>query len=326
MKINNKHANNEKIVNKDILFIVGPTAVGKTDIAIEIAQRFDTEIISADSMQIYRGFEIGSAKPTQSERERAAHHLIDICDPKEKFSVMQYQKLALDKIEEFREDWKLPIVCGGTGLYINSLIYNMDFSDVPENPQLRKELEEEAVKYGNEQVHMRLEALNPELALKIHPNRLKRVIRAIEVLNNKEDGIQDFENSKVRNENINPIVVFLTRDREELYGRIEARVDVLIRRGLIDEVRSLLGDGLTRDDISYKGIGYKEIGDYLQGDYDESRAIELLKRNTRRYAKRQITWFKAYDFAHVINLSCVSNECACEEISAIIRKSRFDDE
>lgn len=286
-----------------VIFVSGPTAVGKTKYAIEIAKAFQGEIISADSMQIYKYMDIGSAKPTKEELAQARHYLVDEIDPGDEFSVAEYQVLAKKYIEKVFRNGKTPIVSGGTGLYLNSLIYDMDFSVMPKQASFRKRLEQEAELYGAEHVHNRLKALDPATAERIHPNNLKKVIRAIEVFETTGEGMREFRESFVSTKDYDCILIGLTRDREELYRRIDARVDLLMEAGLVKEIQSLLDMGLTEDCISMKGIGYKEIIAYLHGEYDLPEAIRLVKRNTRHYAKRQLTWLRRYPDMNWFNLS-----------------------
>ncbi|MEL7654617.1 MAG: tRNA (adenosine(37)-N6)-dimethylallyltransferase MiaA, partial [Bacillota bacterium] len=288
---------------KTVIFIAGPTAVGKTKYAIEVAKTFDGEIISADSMQIYQYMDIGSAKPTQEELAQAKHYLVDEIDPRVEFSVAEYQVLAKKYIEQVLRKGKTPIVSGGTGLYLNSLIYDMDFSVMPKQASFREELEKEAELYGVEHVHNRLKKLDPAAAERIHPNNLKKVIRAIEVFESTGEGIRQFQESFVSANDYECILIGLSRDREELYRRIDQRVDQLMDAGLVEEIQSLLEKGLSENNISMKGIGYKEIIAYLHGEYDLAEAVRLVKRNTRHYAKRQMTWLKRYPDMIWFNLS-----------------------
>lgn len=279
---------------RNVIFVAGPTAVGKTKYAIEIAKAFHGEIISADSMQIYKYMDIGSAKPTKEELSQAKHYLVDEIDPRDEFSVAEYQALAKSCIEKVFGEGKIPVVSGGTGLYLNSLIYDMDFSVMPKQAGFRKQLEEEAKEFGFEYVHNKLKRLDPAAAARIHPNNLKKVIRALEVYETTGEGIREFQESFVPTQDYGCILIGLSRERGELYRRIDERVDRLIEAGLIKEVEALLKKGLTENSISMKGIGYKEMISYLHGEFDLSEAVRLVKRNTRRYAKRQLTWLRRY--------------------------------
>ncbi|TCO79781.1 tRNA (adenosine(37)-N6)-dimethylallyltransferase MiaA [Marinisporobacter balticus] len=281
-------------MKKPLLIIVGPTAVGKTETSIHIAKRLNGEIISADSMQVYKYMDIGSAKPSIDERKGIPHYLMDEIDPREDFSAAQFQKKGKAYIDWITNKNKLPMIVGGTGLYVNSIIYDIDFTQTVSNLEFRKELETQAQTYGNEYLHAKLAEKDPEAAERIHPNNVKRVIRALEVIENGET-VKDFKSALVENEAYNYVLIGLTRDREALYERINKRVDLLIEAGLIEEVKQLIDLGLDDADISMKGLGYKEIIRYLKGEYDLEEAIRVLKRDTRHYAKRQITWFKGYD-------------------------------
>ena len=280
--------------DKTVIFLAGPTAVGKTKYAIEIAKMFQGEIISADSMQIYQYMDIGSAKPTKEELAQAKHYLVDEIDPRDEFSVAEYQLLAKKYIDQIFQSGKTPIVSGGTGLYLNALIYDMDFSVMPKQKEFRRQLEQQAEQYGAEYVHNRLRELDPAAAERIHPNNLKKVIRAMEVFETTGEGIREFEESFVRTKDYRCILIGLTRAREELYRRIDDRVDQLMKAGLVQEIESLMEKGLTENSISMKGIGYKEIIACLHGEYDLEEAVRLVKRNTRHYAKRQLTWLRRY--------------------------------
>ena len=303
--------------NRRILIIAGPTAVGKTEYAIEAAKRLGGEIVSADSMQLYRFMDIGSAKPTEEERRQVPHYLVDEVDPREEFSVYEYQKRAKAAIEDIFSRGKVPVISGGTGLYIHSLLYEMDFSVRPETKKLREELEQKAAEEGPEALHRELEELDPEAASRIHPNNVKKMIRALEILKSGERP-RPFEESFVPVKDYGVCLIGLDRDRQELYERIDRRVDILMEQGLIEEVRGLQAMGLTEEDISMKGIGYKEVFGYLKGEYDKEEAVRLIKRNTRRYAKRQLTWLRRYEELEWIDLTAAeSKEQAVEEILRI---------
>lgn len=308
-------------MNKKVIIIAGPTAVGKTKYAIDLAIALDGEIVSADSMQIYKFMNIGSAKPTAEEMKLAKHHLVDEIDPRSDFSVAQYQALAKDKINQIFQDGKIPIVSGGTGLYLNALIYDMDFSVMPRREGYRETLEAKARKYGNEYVHQILHSLDPAAASRIHPNNLKKVIRALEVVESTGEGIKEFQASFVPVQDYESILIGLTRNRDELYDRINSRVDQLIEAGLVNEIQSLLEKGLTTDHISMKGIGYKEIIGFFNGEYGLEEAIEMVKRNTRHYAKRQLTWMRRYEKMKWFNLSDYDQEK--EALRAILGYIKF---
>ena len=308
-------------MNRKSIVIVGPTAVGKTEYALDIAEHYKGEILSADSMQIYKGFDIGSAKPTDEELARVKHYLIGVIDPKVDFSVAEYQKMACEIIEDMFKRNVIPVIAGGTGLYINSLIYDMDFLHTGKQEQLRKKLEREADLLGNQHLHKMLEKKDPKAADRLHPNNVKRVIRALELIesSNGESSLRSFEESFRPNRLMNPVTIFINRDRQELYDRIDRRVAILLDLGLIEEVLELKNSGLSDEHISMKGIGYKEILGYLEGEYDLDHAVYLTKRNSRRYAKRQITWFKKNPDAHRFNLSEYHNkEVALNQMYKVI--------
>lgn len=291
------------MINKPkILVIAGPTAVGKTKYAIEMARRFDGEVVNCDSMQIYKYMDIGSAKPTAEELSLAVHHLVDFVDPREDFSVAEYQKLAKEAIRDIISRGKLPVISGGTGLYLNSLLYEMDFSNAPRDTAYRDRLWKIAEENGSSHLHKMLMEKDPEIAVTIHENNTKKIIRALERLN-ESGSIRAFTEVNKPNEDYDPILVGLSRDRAELYDRINARVDILMEMGLIDEVKKLMDMGLTFDSISMKGIGYKEIISYLEGRVDISEATDNIKKNSRHYAKRQLTWFRRYDKMFWLNIS-----------------------
>ena len=307
-------------MKKNVLILAGPTAVGKTATAIEIAKMLDCEIISADSMQIYKHMNIGTAKPTIEEQENIPHYLLDEIEPDEEFSVALFQERAKKLIPEIIGRGKLPFIVGGTGLYVNSILYNMDFTQSESNWEFRRQLEEEARINGNEFLHNKLKQLAPEVAERIHPNNVKRVVRAIEVLSESGENIKDFSLDLTLNEDYNYILIGLTRDREELYERINQRVDIMIRDGLIDEVRGLLQKGYSEDLVAFKGLGYKEVIQFIKGNYSYEEMVDILKRDTRRYAKRQLTWFKRYDFIKWFNISTYpSHEKLIRDIENFIR-------
>ncbi|WP_270940282.1 tRNA (adenosine(37)-N6)-dimethylallyltransferase MiaA [Romboutsia lituseburensis] len=284
-----------------LIILTGPTAVGKTDLSINLAKSLNAEIISADSMQIYEYMDIGSAKVTKEEMNGITHYLIDEVKPDYTFSVSEFQNRSNKYIQEIHEKGKNVLVTGGTGLYLNSLIYNMDFAKSNANNELREQLRLELEEHGIEYMHEKLRTLDSESANRIHKNNTKRVIRALEVCLSGEK-MNDFSNDLKFNEKYNPIIIVLNREREHLYERINKRVDIMMDGGLIDEVKKLLNMGYTKDLISMQGIGYKEIIKYLDGEYTLDEAIEIIKRDSRRYAKRQLTWFRRYENAKWFNL------------------------
>ena len=279
-----------------LIILTGPTAVGKTDLSIQLAKAVDAEIVSADSMQIYKYMDIGSAKVTEEEMQGVKHYLVDEIEPDMPFSVSEYKRMAEEYIDEISSRGKNVIVTGGTGLYLNSLIYDMDFGKSDANQELREELNKELEENGPAYMYEKLVSLDREAAERIHPNNTKRVIRAIEVAMSGEK-MNDFSKDLRYNKKYRPIIIVLNRDRQALYDRINLRVDIMLKNGLIEEVKGLLEKGYTKDMISMQGIGYKEIIKYFDGEYTLDEAIEIIKRDSRRYAKRQLTWFRRYEDA-----------------------------
>lgn len=279
-----------------LIILTGPTAVGKTDLSIQLAKAVDAEIVSADSMQIYKYMDIGSAKVTEEEMQGVKHYLVDEIEPDMPFSVSEYKRMAEEYIDEISSRGKNIIVTGGTGLYLNSLIYDMDFGKSDANQELREELKKELEANGPAYMYEKLVSLDKEAAERIHPNNTKRVIRAIEVAMSGEK-MNDFSKDLRYNKKYRPIIIVLNRDRQALYDRINLRVDIMLKNGLIEEVKGLLEKGYTKDMISMQGIGYKEIIKYFDGEYTLDEAIEIIKRDSRRYAKRQLTWFRRYEDA-----------------------------
>ncbi|MBQ4339839.1 MAG: tRNA (adenosine(37)-N6)-dimethylallyltransferase MiaA [Firmicutes bacterium] len=300
--------------DRKILILAGPTAVGKTEYSLELAKLLDGEIVSADSMQLYKYMDIGSAKPTKEEMAQAVHHMVDEIDPREEFSVFIYSEMAKKAIEDIFSRGKTPIISGGTGLYINSLIYKMDFSAMPDNKEGRKKLENIAETKGKEALHDMLKEKDPKAAERIHPNNVKKVIRALEMLEEGQGRVREFSESFVKTDDYDHCFIGLYRDREELYDRINKRVDILMDMGLLEEIKMLDEMGLTEEHISMKGIGYKELFGYIREEYDLEEAVYLIKRNTRHYAKRQMTWLRRYEDINWINLSEKTKDEALEDI------------
>lgn len=289
----------EKTNKPRVLAIVGPTAVGKTALAIELAKRLNGEIISCDSMQIYRGMDIGTAKATIEERAQIKHHLIDILDPHSSFSCADYQVLAREAINDILSRKKTPIFCGGTGLYLDSVLEIPSFTDTVRDDALRAELEAFAKENGAHALHNMLRELDPESAEQIHENNIKRVIRAIEIF--KTTGKRKSELDALSREQAsayNSTVFFLSaRNKELLYSRIEARVDLMLSLGLLDECRALYNAGVLDGKTTASGaIGYKELIPYLKGEASLEDCVTQLKLSTRHYAKRQLTWFKKKNY------------------------------
>ena len=284
-----------------LIILTGPTAVGKTDLSIKLSKSLNAEIISADSMQIYKYMDIGSAKVTKEEMDGVIHYMIDEVTPDVPFSVSEFQMRSEKYIEEINKKGKNVLITGGTGLYLNSLIYNMDFAKSNANNEIREKLEQELAENGIDYMHEKLRGLDEEAANRIHKNNTKRVIRAIEVCMSGQK-MNDFSKDLRYNEKYKPIIIVLNRDREVLYQRINKRVDIMLENGLLDEVKELLKMGYTKDMLSMQGIGYKEMIKYLDGEYTYDEAIEIIKRDSRRYAKRQLTWFKRYQDAKWFDL------------------------
>lgn len=274
-----------------VIVIVGPTAVGKTALGVELSKRFDGEVISGDSMQIYQGMDIGTAKVTDAEKESIPHHMIDIKQPSESFSVAEFQTYVQKHITDINQRGKLPIIVGGTGLYINAVLYDYRFSDLGRDSSYQKKIEAEIKTVGAEKVYERLLSVDPTQADHIHPNNVRRLIRALEVYDRTGKTVTELQADQSKESLYEEIIIGLEMERSILYERINTRVDSMLELGLVDEVRAFYDQGLKTSQ-SMKAIGYKEFIPYFEGDYDFTRAIELLKRNSRRYAKRQTTWFK----------------------------------
>lgn len=280
-------------MKKPLIILTGPTAVGKTDLSIDLAKAIGGEIISADSMQVYQNMDIGSAKITKKEMDGVPHYLIDEISPFEEFHVVKFQEMAKRALDEIYGRGKIPILAGGTGFYIQALLYDIDFTENEREETLRKELYEEAKQYGAEYLHGKLKEVDPEAAEKIHPNNMKRVIRGIEFHRLTGKKISQHNEEESRKESPFHYLYFvLNTDRSILYDRINQRVDRMIEAGLLEEVRKLKGMGCNADMVSMKGLGYKEILSYLEGETTLEEAVEILKRDTRHFAKRQLTWFQ----------------------------------
>ena len=278
---------------KPLIVLTGPTAVGKTALSIQLARRIGGESISADSMQVYRHMDIGTAKIRLEEMDGVPHHLIDILEPTEDFNVVRFQALARAAAEDIYSRGKIPIVAGGTGFYIQALLNDIDFTQIDKNTQFREEMERLAAEQGAEVLHERLRAVDPESAEAIHANNVKRVIRALEYY--EQTGEKISAHNEAERAKTSPYHFFyyvLNTDRTVLYERIEKRIDEMMEEGLVEEVRQLQAMGCRRDSVAMQGLGYKEILDYLDGACTLEDAIYKIKRDTRHFAKRQITWFK----------------------------------
>ena len=273
-----------------VLVICGATASGKTALSLACAKAFNGEIISADSMLVYKGLDIGTAKPSIEEREGIPHHLIDVVAPMESFSVSDYEAVALPIVEDLLAQGKTPIICGGTGFYINSILFKSQFGNVGANEEIRAKYEALAQEHGNEYVHDILKQKDPESAKKLHPNDLKRVIRALEIYD--ITGKAKSEQQDVLTPRFDFVSVSIEHPRDKLYNRINLRVDEMFKQGLIEEVQGLLNCGVTEQMQCMQGIGYKEVAEGLRLGWSIEEIKELIKKNTRNYAKRQQTFFK----------------------------------
>lgn len=276
-----------------LVILTGPTAVGKTKLSILLAKKLNADIISADSMQIYKGMDIGSAKITADEMQGVRHYLIDVLDPHDDFNVVKFQKMARKAIDEIYSRSRLPLIVGGTGFYIQALLYDIDFEECAEDSLFRAKLEREAAENGSRALWERLKDIDPASADAIHENNSKRIIRALEY-NHLTGGLISKHNEEQRQKK-SPFsfkYFVLTRDRAELYKRIDQRVDEMMRSGLLDEVIKLKANACTRDMVSMQGLGYKELLDYLDGLSTLDEAVYKIKQATRHFAKRQLTWFR----------------------------------
>ena len=282
-----------KLKKKPVLVLTGPTAVGKTALSLKLAAAVNGAVISADSMQVYRGMDIGSAKILPEERQGIPHYLIDVLEPEEDFNVALFKSMALRAMQEIWKNGQVPIITGGTGFYIQAVLRDIDFSESDGKSDIRSAYEKLAEERGPQALHAILAEKDPEAAREIHPNNLKRVIRALEFYDQTGTPISRHnEEQRAKDSPYCYLYFVLNDERKQLYDRIDRRVDQMIRAGLVDEVRSLKARGLTENNVSMKGLGYKELFPYLDGKCTLSEAVEIIKRDTRHFAKRQITWFK----------------------------------
>ena len=278
---------------KPLVILTGPTAVGKTALSIKLASEIGGEIISADSMQVYRQMDIGSAKIKPEEMGGIPHHLIDILEPEEEFNVCLFEKLALEAMEQIYERGHIPVVVGGTGFYIQALLYQIDFTEEETDTAFRDKLWQLGEEKGNHYLHELLRKVDPESAEEIHENNRKRVIRALEFYENSGKPISTHnKEQRQKTSAYNSCYFVLTDDRKKLYERIESRVDQMLSKGLVDEVRTLKERGCNASMVSMQGLGYKEILEYLDGRCSLLEAVEKIKKETRHFAKRQLTWFR----------------------------------
>ncbi|MED4531204.1 tRNA (adenosine(37)-N6)-dimethylallyltransferase MiaA [Metabacillus fastidiosus] len=278
-------------MKKELIVLIGPTAVGKTKLSIDLAHKLNAEIISGDSMQIYRRMDIGTAKITTEEMEGIPHHLIDIKDPDESFSVAEFQEIVRPLIDEIHARNKIPMIVGGTGLYIQSVVYDYQFADIPQDTAYRLEMEQFLEQNGVDLLHAKLQKVDPAAAERIHKNNSRRVIRALEIYHCTGLTMTEYIEKQEQEQLYNASIIGLTMDRDVLYERINKRVDIMVEQGIVHEVKQLYDDGI-KDCQSIQAIGYKEFYDYFDGRVTLEEAVHNLKQNSRRYAKRQLTWFR----------------------------------
>ena len=311
-------------MKKPLVILTGPTAVGKTELSIMLAKAVGGEIISADSMQVYKLMDIGSAKISKTEMGGVKHYLIDELMPDEEFNIVRFKQMASAALEEIYADGHIPIVTGGTGFYIQALLYDVDFTANETDNFYRKELERLAGEKGNDYLHDMLKEADAAAARAIHPNNVKRVIRALEY--NKLTGKKISEHNEAESKKESPYnfaYIVLNRRREELYRRIEKRVDIMLGEGLVDEVKHLKELGYTRNMVSMQGLGYKEMLDYLNGEITLEEAVYILKRDTRHFAKRQLTWFRREREVCWLDVDGRTAEKSLEEILQILKQKNI---
>lgn len=309
-------------MKRPLIIIGGPTACGKTGFSIKLAKEIGGEIISADSMQVYRYMDIGTAKVTPEEADGVPHYLIDEFDPDEEYNVMIFQQKAKAYMEEIWAKGKTPIVVGGTGFYINALLYDNEFTETDGDTTFREECYALAQEQGAEVLYEKLKAVDPEYAAIMHANNVKRVTRALEYhhLTGQKFSEHNAEQKENRESPYDASVIILTMDREKLYERIELRIDLMLEQGLLEEVKGLLDRGYTPDLVSMQGIGYKEFVPYFSGECTLEEAVTQLKTNTRRFAKRQLTWFRRQIEGLWVNFSEVTPEEAMQTVLEYMEK------
>ncbi len=278
---------------KPLVAIVGPTAIGKSQLALRLAQNFNGEIVSADSRQVYRYLDIGTAKPSRQERALVPHHLIDIIDPDEDFSLAQYQKLAKQAIDAIHQQGKLPILAGGSGLYLWSVLEGWQIPHVPPDPRFRQNLLEKAASGGAEKLYQELKQVDPLAAQSIDPRNVRRLVRAFEV--QRLGGVSSSPRQRKEPPSFNPLIIGLTTDRAELYHRVDQRVDHMVEQGLVEEVKKLMKRGYGLDLPAMSGIGYRQIGNFLKGEITLAAATEQIKFETHRFVRHQYNWFRLSD-------------------------------
>jgi tRNA dimethylallyltransferase len=302
----------------DLLAIVGPTAVGKSGVALLLAERLGGEIVSADSMQVYRGLDIGTGKPREEELARVRHHLVDVADPREDFSVARYQELARAAIAQIAGRGRLPILVGGSGLYVRAVTGGLSLPGVAADRELRNRLRELAAREGPARLHRELAAVDAETAARLHPNDEKRIIRALEVQALTGVPLSRFHRlDRKELPSYNVLLIGLSRPRQELYRRIEARVEAMFAAGLVEEVARLLGGGVPEGGVATKGLGYAQVAAHLRGEISLAEAMRLVRRDTRRFAKRQLTWFRGEPGLIWLDISGEEPAATADRIAAI---------
>lgn len=285
--------NSRNLKKKPLVILTGPTAAGKTNLSIQLAKRIGGEIISADSMQVYKKMNIGTAKITPEEMDGVPHYLVDLLDPKEAFNVVEFQKRAKEAMNEIISHGNIPIIVGGTGFYIQALLYDIDFSSHEEKEEYREHLAALAESKGKEYLHARLMEVDPEYASSVHYNNVKKVIRALEYYHETGQKLSEHNEEQQQKESPYSAAYFvLNHERSVLYDRINRRVDLMMEQGLLEEVKSLAAEGYTPDLVSMQGLGYKEFFDYFEGKSSLEEVVDRIKQETRRFAKRQLTWFR----------------------------------
>jgi len=314
-------------MRNELVILSGPTAAGKTSLSIALAKRINGEIISADSMQVYKHMDVGTAKIKKEEMDGVVHHLVDIIEPSEEWSVNRFQEESKKAINEIYSRGKIPIIVGGTGFYIQSVLYDVEFSKEESDKTVRNELEKYLKEFGALALHDLLKEVDLPSAMDIHPNNTKRVIRAIEYYRQNGSRISDHnkqERQKISPYNFEYFVLF--RQKEVLYPQIDKRVDIMLEEGLVNEVKRLREEGYDRSYVSMQGIGYKEILDYLEGLCSLDEAVRIIKRDTRHFAKRQMTWFRREKNVNFIDKDSFSNEnCLLNHMISELQSKRIID-
>lgn len=317
------------MIKKPLVVLTGPTSVGKTALSIDLAKRINGEIVSADSIQVYKGMDIGSAKITKEEMRGVKHYLIDVLEPTKEFNVAIFKEMAIKAMEEIYNRGKIPIITGGTGFYIQAVLYDIDFTKTESDSSYRASLEAFAKENGVEALHDKLKEVDEQAAKEIHPNNVKRVIRALEFYK-ESGGKQISKHNEIERLKESPYqfaYLVLNKDRQALYKQIEKRIDMMLDAGLIEEVAHLKEIGCTKEMVSMQGLGYKEILSYLNGECTLDEAIYLLKRDTRRFAKRQLTWFRREKDVDFINKDEYLNESeVLDKILMILKQKGIIDD